>query len=203
MKINNQSITKIALDLVIVFVGVLAAFWVNNYKENQINRSNQLKVYNNLRGEIDFLVKGGQFILPDAERQLANWNLAYENKEMPDPIFYRMPGLERPPNTIWQASLESDIVSLIDTDLMFELAVFYSTQESLFDQFDELKRLGLDRILPNEGNKAYFYNNDKTLKREFTEYHRMLEELIKIGYGLVEQGKALQTKFSKQIQKLN
>src|SRR5437667_11548083 len=70
-------------ELVLVFVGVYAAFWLNNYQQHlqEANRRDQIlaSIEQTLRDGIE----SGQFNGAQVERQVAEFHKAHDPDEMP------------------------------------------------------------------------------------------------------------------------
>ena len=129
-------LSKIALELFIVFVGVSAAFAVENYRDERNEDSRREAVYRALDRELKQMAEThGPVLQRQMTEQLAAWDRAIARGERPLPPDFRIPDAERPPTGVWKAATATGTIELIEPELMFELARFYMRADSAGDLY--------------------------------------------------------------------
>ncbi len=116
---------RIIAELAVVFVGVSAAFVVDNYRDGReaLQRADQLAsaLYRDLThfsaASVEY-VKGIQGGL-DAFRQ------AVAAGKRPAPFVLRVSGAEGAPTEVWEAAMQSGAGDVLDPELVIELATLY------------------------------------------------------------------------------
>jgi hypothetical protein len=161
-------LSKIALELFIVFVGVTAAFAVDNYRSSREQDARRQAVYNALDRELTQMAETfGPMFQREMTRELADWNRAVAAGEHPLPPAFRMPRAERPPTGVWDAAVATGSIELIDPELFYELARFYNRAKSLGDLYQRYAIAAEADVWPrlDEGAPA-FWKPDGDLRPE-------------------------------------
>ena len=166
--IHSRSIgpllSKIALELFIVFVGVSAAFAVEDYRDARQEDERRQAVYGALDRELRQMAEthGPVFQLRMSE-QLAAWDRAVRRGEKPLPPTFRMPAAERPPTGVWDAAVATGSIELVDPDLFYELARFYNRADSVGDLAQRYSASAQAEVWPylDEGPGAFWDSNGK------------------------------------------
>jgi len=124
-------LSKIAVELFIVFVGVSAAFALDDYRDARRQDQRQQAIYRALDRELTQMAEThGPVFLQEMARQLKAWDQALARGEKPLPPTFRLPGAERPPMGVWDAAVATGSIELIDAALFYELARFYNRASS-------------------------------------------------------------------------
>jgi hypothetical protein len=138
---SRDLFAKLALELFVVFVGVSAAFAVDDYREMRSDQQKRAAVYTALDRELTQMAEThGPRFQREMTQQLNAWDQALARGEEPLPPTFRLPGAERPPTGVWDAAVATDSISLIDPDLFYELARFYNRANSagmLYQRYSE------------------------------------------------------------------
>ncbi|MDP9421768.1 MAG: hypothetical protein M3Q19_02860 [Pseudomonadota bacterium] len=108
-------LSKIALELFIVFIGVSAAFAVENYRDSRHQDMRREAVYRALDRELTQMAEThGPMFQRQMSEQLAAWDRAVQRGERPLPPAFRMPRAERPPTGVWDAAVATGSIELVD-----------------------------------------------------------------------------------------
>jgi len=161
-------LSKIALELFIVFVGVSAAFTVENYRDARAQGERRQAVYRALDRELKQMAEThGPLLQKRMTEQLEAWDRAVARGERPVPPSFRIPDAERPPTGVWNAAVATGTIDLIEPELMFELARFYTRADTVGDLYQRYSAAAQVDIWPHlkEGSAA-FWEPDGQLKRE-------------------------------------
>lgn len=139
--LSRNLLSKLALELFVVFVGVSAAFAVDNYRDSRAESQKRQAVYQALDRELTQMAEThGPRFQAEMTRQLYAWDRALAQHQKPAPPMFRLPGAERPPTGVWNASVASGSIDLIDPQLFYELARFYNRADSagnLYQRYSE------------------------------------------------------------------
>ena len=132
---------KLLLELFVVFVGVSAAFALDDYREARVQHERREAVYHAIDRELTQMAEThGPRFQAEMTRQLAAWDQAVARGERPLPPTFRLPGAERPPTGAWDAAVATGSIELIDPALFYELARFYNRADStgkLYQRYSE------------------------------------------------------------------
>ncbi|MEM8486257.1 MAG: hypothetical protein AAF564_11960 [Bacteroidota bacterium] len=171
-----QSVWGVLLQLLIVFVGVYAAFYLENRREARVQRALDVELYTLMIGEVESVAYG-------MNQQLVRF----------DSLFYGPFVQQWPPSEPLQpyyqinGDLSSDEVSALiasrDTkqdslNLLYALRFYRGNQKYFVKVSDEFRRASLQYIAPvvHQG-KAAFYTADAQLKPEFYWYPSTVSQL--------------------------
>jgi hypothetical protein len=124
-------ISKIALELFIVFVGVSAAFALDDYRDARKDDARRQAVYRALDRELTHMAEThGPVLQRQMVAQLSAWDQAIVRGGHPLPPNFRLPRAERAPSGVWDAAVATGSIELVDPELFYELARFYNRAES-------------------------------------------------------------------------
>ena len=128
---SRDWLAKVTLELFIVFVGVSAAFAVDDYREIRAENQKRQAVYSALDRELTQMAEThGPLFQKEMTEQLMAWDRAVARGQKPVPPTFRLPGAERPPTGVWDAAVATGSIDLIDPELFYELARFYNRADS-------------------------------------------------------------------------
>jgi hypothetical protein len=155
----RELLAKLALELFVVFVGVSAAFAVDDYREMRSEQQKRAAVYSALDRELTQMAEThGPRFQREMTQQLIAWDQALARGEKPLPPTFRLPGAERPPTGVWDAATATGSIELIDPELFYELARFYNRADSagmLYQRYSESAQTDIWPYL-NKGPAAFY-----------------------------------------------
>lgn len=161
-------LSKIALELFIVFAGVSAAFAVDDYRDARAQDKRRHAVYQALDRELTQMAEThGPEFQREMVGQLTAWDSALDRGERPLPPTFKLPGAERPPTGVWDAAVATGSIELIDPELFYELARFYIRADSVGVLYQRYSQGAQADIWPRvkEGPGA-FWGSDGKLRPE-------------------------------------
>jgi hypothetical protein len=164
----RSALPKIALDLFIVFAGVYAAFSLENYRASREQGHRRDAVCRALDHELGQMAETqGPAYQREMTRELSDWDQAVSRKDRPLPPSFRLVGAERPPTGVWDATVSTNGIELIDPELFFELARFYNRAKSAGDLYQRYSAGAQVDVWPRlqEGPQA-FWTADGLLRPE-------------------------------------
>ena len=172
------AVKRYGAELVIVFVGVYAAFWVDNYRDSQNDEERTAQIVQTLHEDLqDFITTSGRHG-DHITTSLDAWEAARSNGEKPPPYVLRLDRSETPPISVWQAVSQSSLVELLEPSLLFDLGFFYSELEGVGVKFVRYSAFTDEYVLPGmKRDPAWFYDDASgELKPEFAAHmDRLLE----------------------------
>jgi hypothetical protein len=189
-------LSKVALELFIVFVGVSAAFAVDNYRDSREQDARRQAVYRALDRELKQMAEThGPMLHRVISAQLDAWDEAVARGEKPLPPAFRIPDAERPPTGVWNAAVASGTIELIDPELMFELARFYTRAESAGDLYQRYSAAGQVYVWPHldEGPSAFWEPNGHLREQAAAHVQRLRDFAAQQG-RLSEEAKVLRAR---------
>jgi hypothetical protein len=133
---------------VIIFAGVYGAFWVEGYQQALEDRAQAEKVLEALHAELSLFRTTGPSVEAGMREALSSWEEARARGEAPPPGFYQEPGAETPSVSVWEATLYSGGINLLEPELFFALASFYNRVESTSERYIRYNTVTEREILP-------------------------------------------------------
>jgi len=113
-------------ELVIVFVGVTAAFFVEGYRE-QLDADRALRQAGaGILAELRVYETKGLAYADSMNAHLDAWEGADRAGRRALPTFFRLPGAPGPPTAAWNTAVASGVASGFDPDFRYRLGYFYN-----------------------------------------------------------------------------
>lgn len=149
---------RLVSELLIVFAGVYGAFWVERYRGEVEDRERAATILAALTQEIDNLATQGPYVRDAVAAALADYDAAVTRGLRPPPAFYREPGAETPSIAVWQATVASGGVNLLDPQLFYSLAAFYNRVDSWSQRYLRYNQITEQQVLPRlpRGAEAFY-----------------------------------------------
>lgn len=170
-------------ELLLVFVGVLAAFWVNNYQEHAQSVAHRDRILASLATTLRDGIASGRV---NAAKEEARWL-----------SFQRAPAGEMPPLQPYvfttdyspgdfAAVLQSGGVELLDVETLTALRNDESVIRWGLSKLKRYEKLSDDLIVPNLGkDKSFFYDTEtKKLREPFAIYPEALQATVQFAHDL-------------------
>lgn len=146
---RNRHLGWLALELVVVFVGVYAAFALTEYGESRRNAERRQQLQAALVREIRDITARTRRVAEDLPPQLARFDSAVAAGARP-PL---EPWMEpvRVQTHMWEATLRSGGLDLFDVPTVYAISQFYNELNAGFEQLSQLRELSETMLLPNLG----------------------------------------------------
>jgi hypothetical protein len=176
----------LATEFLIIFVGVSAAFVVENYRDY---RTHVAEFHDAMSGVIAELRNTEAKTRTYSEAifaDLARWEEADRTGKRAVPSHYRIPGATHPPTAAWNSAVSSGVARMIEPKLRTELGHYYNEFLGIHDNYDRYNQFTEREVLPRIilGPEA-FYGSDGKLLPQFRVYMDLQKEfatdLRKIG----------------------
>jgi hypothetical protein len=164
-------------ELLIIFVGVTAAFIVEGYRQELFQREEIHQATEGILTELRRYQVRGVEHADSISARLERWRAADSAGQHAVPGYYRIPGGSHPPTAAWDAAISSGVASLFDPELRLALGYFYTDFLGIHDNY--VRRLVfIEReVLPRveQGTEA-FYQGEPHLRPEFLVEMSLLDE---------------------------
>lgn len=182
----------LAGQLLVIFLGVSAAFIVENYRESLSQREELRQAVSGLIAELeDYEVRSAK-ITNAFDSAIEKWKTADRRGRRAIPGYYRIPGAPHPPIAGWTTMVNSGIARFLDPKLRRDLSYYYSEFVGIHDNYDRYNQFTEREILPRVASGAdAFYGPDGKLLPIFrvhmeleTEFAGDLRHLNKMAHDL-------------------
>jgi len=176
----SDALTRYGAELVIVFVGVYAAFWVDNYRDNRQNEERTRQIVLTLQQDLHDYVTTTNKFNAEIEKRLGEWNASRARGEKPAPYVFRIEGSETPPIAVWEAVSQSSLVELLEPNLLFDLGFFYSEMEGVGKKYVRYAEFTDARVMPGlkVGEPWFYEQNSGLLRPEFAAHMDRLRDFL-------------------------
>jgi len=187
---TRRTLSRIALEIVIGFIGVYAAFALSAYKERRdmIDRRHQIK--RALIAEIRPIVQIAENNIAGYERALAQFDSSVKaGRPAPQP-FIESVALN---DHVWEATKQAGGLNLIDVPTFVALSQFYNMNSNMFAQYAQLREFSIAEVLPRQagGPRAFLEPGTTNERASFVIYRRALRRLANMSRSLSSGGDTL------------
>ena len=157
-------------ELVLVFVGVYAAFWLNNYQEHREDAGRRDQILASLEQQLQEGIKSGKANRAEEEKESAEFQRALDAGEMPalQPFVFTT---DYSP-TDWATMLQSGGVQLLDVKTLMAVRYDESVIRWGLNRMAWYQKLSDELIVPNlDQDISFFYDPaTKKLRKRFEIY---------------------------------
>lgn len=186
-----RSITWLGLELVIVFVGVYAAFALSEYEATRDAAERREQLQAALVREIGDITSNTRRVADQLPPVLARFDSALAAGARP-PL---EPWIEpvRVDTHMWEATLQSGALDLFDVPTVYALSQFYNELNAGFEQLAQLRSLSEDVLIPNLGQgRDEFYDLDTgALRPKYDWYRHGRTRLARLASSITQMGDSL------------
>lgn len=187
----RRSMLRIAVEMLVGFVGVYAAFALSAYHEQQEVRERQRQVRLALIEELRDLTKALHGLELETHRISASYDTlrAHGRKETLVPLI----GIAHFDTHMWNATVQGGGLSLMDVKTFYRLAGYYNRLGRTFDLIDQLRVLSQNQILPNldKGPDEFFDPKSAEVRPKYAWYFRDAKMLEASSKHLTVSGDSL------------
>lgn len=172
---NENRIARLTGEFIIVFFGITLAFFVENYREELIERSAFERTLDGLIVELSHYRERGVAHAAQIEDRIREWEEKHAAGVRAVPGYYRLPGAPSPPHSAWQTAVASGAVARIPPELRMEIGWFYEEYVGIHANYRRYNEITERELMPREyvGPDA-FYGDDGELLPMFR-VHRQLQ----------------------------
>jgi hypothetical protein len=171
-------------ELVLVFVGVYAAFWLNNYQQRQQDAERRDQILASLEQQLSKGIESGKINRAKQERRAAEFQRALDAGEMPplQPFVF----ITDYSATDWATLLQSGGVQLLDVQTLMAVRNDESVIRWGLNDMARYQKLSDELIVPNLNQDiSFFYDpTTKKLRKQFEIYPEALQANVKFANHL-------------------
>jgi hypothetical protein len=171
-------------ELVLVFVGVSAAFWLNNYQQHEQEAKHRDRILASLERLLGQGIASGKVNAAQEERRRAEFQRALEAGGMPplQPYFFTT---DYTPGD-FAALLQSGGVELLDVETLVALRNDESVIRWGLSRLQRYQKLSDELIVPNLGRETSFFYDPATrkLRKPFEMYPEALQATVQFAHDL-------------------
>jgi hypothetical protein len=171
-------------ELLLVFVGVYAAFWLNNYQQRRQDADRRDQILASLEQQLREGIESGRINRAKQEQEAADFRRALDAGEMP-PLKPFVFTTDYSP-TDWATMLQSGGVQLLDVQTLMAVRNDESVIRWGLSRMAWYQKLSDDLIVPNlDQDISFFYNPaTKRLRKRFEIYPDALGARVKFATEL-------------------
>ena len=171
-------------ELVLVFVGVYAAFWLNNYQQHQQDAQRRDQVLVSFEQQLRKGIESGKTNRANEERRAAEFQRALDAREMP-PLQPFVFTTDYSPID-WATMLQSGGVQLLDVQTLMAVRNDESVIRWGVNRMAWYQKLSDELIVPNlDQDISFFYDPaTKKLRKRFEIYPEALQATVKFANEL-------------------
>jgi hypothetical protein len=186
-----QWIARLALELVVVFIGVYAAFALSQYQAKREAEERRRQLQDALVREIKDIASNTGYLARQLPTQLAQFDSAVRAGRRPPLQPWIEPVRVQP--HMWEATLQSGALDLFDIPTVYALSQFYNELNAGFEQHSQLRALSETVLIPNlERGSGEFYTLDgRNLRPKYQWYRAGLGRLAKLAASITALGDSL------------
>jgi hypothetical protein len=189
---------RLGLELLIVFVGVYAAFALSQYEARREAAERRHQLQDALVREISDLTSNTRRVAQQLPIELAHFDSAAAAGRHP----VLQPWIEpvRVQTHMWQATLQSGALDLFDIPTVYRLSQFYNELNAGFEQLAQLRSLSESVLIPNlERGTSEFYEPDgRHLRPKYQWYRAGLGHLAVLSASITALGDSLTNQLASQ-----
>jgi hypothetical protein len=147
-----------ASELLVVFVGVSAAFVVESYRDTRNQAAEFRQALAGVTAELDRHENRGRQFADAITAKITEWEEADRSGRRAVPGYYRIPGATHPPIAAWNTMVSSGLARLIEPKLRTELGYFYSEFVGIHDNYERHNQFTEREVLPRlaAGPEAFY-----------------------------------------------
>ncbi len=185
-----------AAELLLVFVGVYAAFWLNNYQQRQQDAERRDRILASLEEELQRGIESGKLETAKEEREASEFRRGLDAGEMP-PLRPFVFTTDYSPGD-FATWLQAGGIQLLNVKTLTALRELESVIRWGLNDIARYQKLSDELIVPNlDQDISFFYEpGSRKLRKRFEIYPQALEATVKFAHDLDRT----KTELLKQIQ---
>src|SRR5438128_7450958 len=171
-------------ELILVFVGVYAAFWLNNYQQHQQEAKRRDQILASLERTLREGIESGKVNAAKEEQQAGEFQRSLAAGEMP-PLRPFVFTTDYSPGD-FAALLQSGGVQLLDVETLTALRNDESVIRWGLSKLQRYQKLSDELIVPNLAQDTSFFYDPATrkLRKPFEMYPEALQATVKFAHDL-------------------
>ncbi len=196
MKIESQRrlLGHFVFELVIVFVGVTAAFALEGMRQRSDETAYRKSMISALVPTLDDVISHNREFAQRIGYELASFDSALARGDRPAIPIYRESDSERPPTRAWDGIVTTGAARSLSPGLFFRLARFYTREDSYGERYVRYNDFTEQRVFTlGDAGTAEYDNVTHKLKPEFAAHVDRLRDLLTINQSLLVEAVQLRS----------
>ena len=171
-------------ELILVFVGVYAAFWLNNYQEHRQDAERRDQILASFEQQLREGIESGRINRAKQEREATEFQRALNAGEMP-PVRPFVFTTDYSPSD-WATMLQSGGVQLLDVQTLMAVRNDESVIRWGLSRMAWYQKLSDELIVPNldQGTSFFYDPATKKLRKRFEIYPEALDARVRFANEL-------------------
>jgi hypothetical protein len=166
--VKHQNWFAVAIDFLIVVLGVFVATQVTNWNAERAAHARREQIVEALVADLQDASGVQTRFMAAIDTGIAQWQAAFVAGERPPPYSFRISGSDTGPKT-WQTMQQMPLSDMFDPVTIFDLSFYYAELDGVGVKYVRYVTFVENEVLPNlKRDPAVFYLDDKSaLKPEF------------------------------------
>ncbi len=174
---RRELIGKFIFEIVIIFVGVTAAFALEGVRQDQEDTGYRKSMIAAMVPTFDDMQRHNRIFINEAGAKLEAFDRDLAAGKRPLLPIYREGGAERPPMRAWDGIVASGVSKALPPELYFQLSQFYNRQESIGERYVRYADMTERDIYPLGPEQKGIYG-PSGLKPQYAAYVDRLRDLV-------------------------
>jgi hypothetical protein len=188
-------IGKLFFELLIIFVGVSAAFALEGWRQEAEDNRNRERMIAALRPTLADMIRHNRIFDAQTADKLKAFDDAIARGDQPDLPIFREQNSERPPTRIWDSVVAVGAAGSLPPELLYRLGLFYTRQDSIGERYIRYNNFTESRVYTMGADQSAAYDASGKLKPEFAAYVDRLRDLQQLNSNSTDDA----TKLSREL----
>jgi len=183
-KIFGAGLVRWTVELVLVFIGVYAAFWLNSYQQHQQDAKRRDQILASIERTLREGIASGKINAAQEEKEAAEFQRALDASEMP-PLHPFVFTTDYNPGD-FATLLQAGGIELLDVETLTALRNDESVIRWGLSRMAHYQKLSDELIVPNlDQDMSLFYDPaTKKLRKRFEMYPEALQATVQFAHDL-------------------
>jgi hypothetical protein len=188
----------VAVDFVIVVLGVYVAVWAAGLQAAHERQQRTAKAVAALRHDLQDAIDAEQMFDDTLDAAFAAFTAARQRGETPPPVYLRISGSDTPPKSPCQGVLQTQLAELIDPALLWDLCFYYDERDGTGQKYVRYAVFTENEILPRmkDDPRAFYTDEGTRLAPAFESHMDRLREWRRDLVTQSEWARCLYTRLS-------
>jgi hypothetical protein len=184
-------IVRLMLELVVVFIGVYAAFALSQHEASKQVDERRRQLQEALVREIKDLTSNTRRVARQVPAELAQFDSAVRSGRRPPLVPWMEP--VRVQTHMWDVTLQSGALDLFSIPTIHNLSEFYNELNAGFEQISQLRTLSENVLIPNidRGSSEFYTPDGLHLRTKYQWYRDGLGRLARLATSITAMGDSL------------